>query len=338
MYDQKELIYKFECNEKYWNTKCANLEENIFERIQENKDLQAKVSRLMHGVEAKNQEIVDLNSKNIQLKSKKDKKEDLVETLQIRVESLLKENGESTKELSLRIEEISRLKETLSSAENRISELKAVIRENEKNLNDLHSKSIENSNMNLLRAEELQRKYDELQKTMERKIDENRKIAEKNHELVDLIQEWERKFDERVNEALKAEEGKLRRKEAENAKFLEEIDSKYGKQIEDSEEKFKVNMDLLEEEFKKVLLENNEKFKQLKVAYDEKYKNELEMKQFLKLTVAKNSDMERIIEEQTELLKKLKKEYTDVFSEKESLSKNVILLFQISYCFIYYKG
>ena len=323
VHDQKELIYKFECNEKYWSTKCGKLEENLLENIQENKDLQEKVSRLMHSVEAKNKETEDLNKSIIQLKSKKDKKEDFIESLQARVENLLKENGELTKELSFRIEEISGLKENFSLAESRISELKAVIRENEKNLNDLHSKSIEHSNVNLLKAEDLKRKYDDLQRVFENKIDENKKIVENNHELVYLIQEWEKKFDDRVNEVLRDDENKLRMKEEEHSKILEDVNCKYRKQIEKSEERLKANMDLLEEEFKKVLLENNDKFKQLKVAYDEKSRNEMEMRQFLKLTVAKNSDMERIIEEQTELLKKLKKEYTGVLSEKEYLSKNV---------------
>lgn len=50
---------------------------------------------------------------------------------------------------------MNRLREDLVSAESRIGELKAVIRENEKNLTDLHTRTIENSNLTIHRSEEL---------------------------------------------------------------------------------------------------------------------------------------------------------------------------------------
>jgi Chromosome segregation ATPases len=321
--DQKELIYKYEANDKYWSQKCSKLEDTVLELTTENRDLQVKVAKLQAALSNQERDAEELNEKIADLKSKKDKKEDLVEKLQSRVGELLKENGEYSKELAIRLDEINKLRENLTAADGRIAELKAIIRENERNLTELHTKAIESSNLNLHRTEELQRRYDELLKNYEAKNEEMKRITDRNQELVDLVKEWEKKYDEKIHEITRQEHERTRLIEEDLVRRIEDMERNHKKEIARNEEKYKENMDLLEEEFKKVLLENNEKFKQLKAAFEEKCRSETELKQYIKLTVTKNTELEKIIEEQNEMLKKLRDEYAIALQEKEKLEKSV---------------
>lgn len=318
-----ELIHRYEMNEKSWTNRYSKLEESMRELTQENGDLRVKNTKMRTKYENQNHEIEELTRTLSDLKSKKDKKEDLVDEQQKRISELLRENGECNRELAIRLEEISHLKDNLNGADQRIHELKAVIRENEKNLTTLHTRALENNTINIHRSEELQKKYEELEQQLENKTRDIKRIADKNAELVGLVAEWERKHEDRVNEALRSEHGKVRNLEAEMKEKVEEMEKAHEKEIIKIEEKFKENMDLLEDEFKKVLLENNEKFKHLKAAFEDKLKTEGELKQLLKVISSKNVEFERIIEEQNDMLMKMKEEYITVLTEKESTTKNV---------------
>ena len=314
---------KYESAERYWSNKCQRLDEDLFDLSRESKEHQDKGNRLHNTLVAKNQEIDDLANTIAALKSKKDRKEEMIDSLQNRIGDTMKENGEYHKELSLRMEELSKLKENLNDAEIRIGELKAVIRENERNLTEIHTKAIENSNLNLLRSEELQKKYEGLHVTYEDKCKEYQHLVEKNKELIDLVKDWEQKFNSKLHAHESNRNEALDDAERSYQKNLEELCERYKKEQQKQEEKFQNNMDMLEDEFKKVLMENNEKHKQLKIAYEDKCKNESELKDFMRVTVGKNTEQERLIEQQNDILRRLKDEYTRTLQEKDDLARTV---------------
>ena len=66
-----------------------------------------------------------------------------------------------------------------------------MIKDNEKNLQNFHKKAIENSNKTLQRSESLQRKYNELERKLEKVTEEKDLLLEKNREMVDLCKDWE---------------------------------------------------------------------------------------------------------------------------------------------------
>ena len=123
---------------------------------------------------------------------KKDRKDDMVENLQQRISTLLKENGEYHKEIVLRTEESDRLKQENKSNEQKIKELKISVRENEKILAEFHSKSLENASFTLHRINEM--KY-EFEREMKKMIDTYEKqIFELSHQLNFTKKEQEVEF------------------------------------------------------------------------------------------------------------------------------------------------
>ena len=117
-----------------------------------------------------------------------------MENLQTRISKLLKENGEYHRELFKRMEEIEKITQKVQSAGIETAQLRAVIKENEKNLQSFHNKAIESSNQNLQRSDTLQRKCYDLEKQVEKQLDEKNLLLDKNREMVDLCKDWENKY------------------------------------------------------------------------------------------------------------------------------------------------
>ena len=321
--DQTEVIHKYEKDDQYWKKMHASQEQKIAELMQQNHDLHVKNVKARGSHENHVREIESLNQILGELKSKKDKKEDLIEEQQRRISDLLRENGEFNKELAMRLEEISNLKAAVSTAEGRVAELKAIIRENERNLTDLHTQALQHNTINIQRSEDLQRRYDDLEKQLDERTKELRNVLDKNAELVGMVAGWERKYEDRVNEINRGEQARLRALENEYKEKIEDMERAHEREMTRNEEKFKESMDVLEEEFKKVLLENNDKFKMLKSAFEEKCKVETELKQLLKVISSKNIEFEKIIDQQNDMLEKMSKEHFKMIQEKDTIIKSV---------------
>jgi len=321
--DQSELIHKFELNEKYWSNKCGKLEETMRELQQENRDVASQNMKMRTTIDGQKDELDRVHKELSSLKSKKDKKEDLIDEQQRRISDLLRENGELNRELSMRAEEIGNLKSDLGITEGMISELKGIIRNNERSLNELHSQALQNNSVNIQRSEDLQRKFDELEKETQEKSKEIRKLNERNLELEEAVLKWEKKLEEKAGEVLRSEQSKLRLIENDYKEKIEDLERTHEKEIMRCDDRFKESMDMMEEEFKKVLLESNDKFKTLKAAYDEKTRLEAELKQILQVVGAKNGELERLLHDQTVMMKSMKEEYINLLQDRESATKNV---------------
>ena len=254
---------------------------------------------------------------------KKDRKDDMVENLQQRISTLLKENGEYHKEIVLRTEESDRLKQENKSNEQKIKELKISVRENEKILAEFHSKSLENASFTLHRGEEMKRKFESIYEENKVLMTENSDLKQKNSGLLDLTKEWEYKFDSKINEMKYEFEREMKKMIDTYEKQIFELSHQLNFTKKEQEVEFKKNLDLLEDEFKKVLNENNEKFRQLKFAYDDKNKNESDLKNLLKAALMKNHEQEQNINEFEQSLFKIKKEVAEIIAERDLLQKEV---------------
>lgn len=159
-------------------------------------------------------------------------------------------------------------------------------------LSEFHSKALDSANTNLMRNEDMRKKYDATLEENKVVHQENSQLKSRVSELLELCREWEFKYEKKVDEMTYRNEGdkkqaveEVLKKERETQKNLEDL-------LRARENEFKENMDLLESEFKKVLLENNDKYRQLKVAFEEKSRSEADSKQLMKIAVAKNNEYE----------------------------------------------
>lgn len=254
---------------------------------------------------------------------KKERKDEMVENLQQRISGLLKENGEFQREVKVRADEIERLRRELKSLEDTNKELKASIRENERILSNFHSKSLENASFTLQRGEEMKRKFETVYDENKVLVSENSELKQKNSSLMDLVKEWEVKFDAKINEMQFEFERETKKMADDYEKQIFQLTHQLNFSKKEQEAEFKKNLDLLEEEFKQVLNENNEKFRQLKSSYEEKLKNEGDLKNLLRAALMKNGEQEATINDFEQTLIKIKKEVTGIMSERDLLQKEV---------------
>jgi len=254
---------------------------------------------------------------------KKERKDEMIENLQQRISTLLKENGEFQKEIKFRIEESDRFKYQMKSLEDSNKELRSSIRENERILSDFHSKSLENASFTLHRGEEMKRKFESIYEENKVLISENSELKQKNSSLLDLTKEWEFKFDCKINEMKFEFEREMKKMVDNYEKQIFQLTHQLNFSKKEQDVEFKKNLDLLEEEFKKVLNENNDKFRQLRMAYDEKSKNENDIKSLLKAALMKNNEQELTINDFEQTLVKIKKEVNEIIAERDILQKEV---------------
>lgn len=255
----------------------------------------------------------------------------MVENLHQRISSLLKENGESHKEIVLKTEEINHLKQNLKSNEDLIKDLKASLRENEKILSTFHSKSLENASFTLQRGEEMKRKFESIYDENKLLLSENSDLKQKNLSLMDLTKEWEFKYESKINEIKYEFEREMKNTIDSYEKQMFQLEHQLNHTRKEQDADFKKSLDLLEEEFKKVLNENNEKFRGLRIAYEEKNKNESDLKDLLKAALMKNNEQESTINEFERNLNKIKKEVVEIIADRDLLQKEVFLSVLKSY-------
>lgn len=257
---------------------------------------------------------------------KKEKKEDLIENLQQRITTLLKDSSEAHKELLMKKEENERLRQDLRTNDENIKELKAAIRENEKILASFHSKSLENASISLQRGEELKKKLESLYEENKTINSENSELKMKNSSLLELIKEWEYKYDNKIKEIQYETEQETKKLVDEYEKQIFQLNHQLNFSKKEQEIEFKKNLDLLEDEFKTVLHENNEKFKQIKQVYEEKCKNEADLRSLLRAAVIKNQEQETTIHEFEQILLKIKKDVGEIIAERDYLRNEVKIL------------
>lgn len=162
-------------------------------------------------------------------------------------------------------------------------------------LNEFHSRALDTANTNLMRNEDMRKKYDTTMEENKQLLSEQGQLKARVAELLELCREWEFKYEKKVDEMTYRAEGEKKLAVDEVLKTERETQKRLEELLRTRESEFKENMDLLESEFKKVLLENNDKYRQLKVAFDEKSRTEADAKQLMKISVAKNNEYEQII-------------------------------------------
>lgn len=97
-HQQKELVYKFECNEKYWSQKCAMLEKEateLSESVQSREEEIKKLKREMSYSEEQKSEAV--KQKNT-LMEKKEKKDSIILELQSKISELIQDNSQLSRQ------------------------------------------------------------------------------------------------------------------------------------------------------------------------------------------------------------------------------------------------
>lgn len=138
--------------------------------------------------------------------------------------------------------------------------------------------------------------------------------------LKQTISEEKARYDSMLSE----EKEKLRKRDQENAKFVEELRTRQKEEIVSLDEKYKSRIDILNEENRRIRNEINQEIQNERDRMNTLHKSDLEMQE---ATFAKNSDQQRkFFEDQNETLKKQLQqqiEFNKLASKVEVSSKQI---------------
>ncbi|CAD8168326.1 unnamed protein product [Paramecium octaurelia] len=313
----KEIIYKFECNEKYWSSKCSNLEREIIDLNKFNQELNQENKRFRREIESLNEQNEYDKQQQKDLINKKERKDELITQLQNKISELLQLNGQLSKENQILIEQQNVQKVKDQEKDFKLSEYKIQLKEAEKQLQEFHKNAVEQASQTLMRQEQLQSKSEQINQENRSLYQDNSQLKRRIQELLEICREWEVKFETSQKENEQQLQIQLQQVVHEYEQKLQVQQSQYEQQLQEFETESKLMQDQLENEFRNLFQENMEKFKQLKLQYDEKCRIEVQQSQEIKILQGRLLEQESLIKELQSALIRLKREVQEFCQEKD---------------------
>ncbi|KAL4487052.1 hypothetical protein ABPG72_001504 [Tetrahymena utriculariae] len=320
---QKELINKYEVNDKFWEQKYEKLQEEFNQVQEDNRQKTQKIKTMNKEKQFLEEQISEIKNERIRMLNKTEKREEIVETLQLRITDLIKENGQYHRELAIRQDQTDKQASEIKNLQEDIIEMRGRLRENEQTLSEFHKKALDQTNSYVTKYEQINKKYEQVLEENKLMANENGMLKTRVQELLEITREWEYKYEKKVDELSYKHEQYIRDIQQEFAQ-REQFQEKQLREWEKAkEDEFKENIEMMEQEFKKYFLENNNRFRELSRAYEEKCKQEQDSRHLMKVAVQKNSDQSNLIEELQNALLKVKKEVAEIVNERDVAQKEL---------------
>ncbi|KAM3146226.1 hypothetical protein pb186bvf_001571 [Paramecium bursaria] len=324
---QKELIYKFECNEKYWSQKCSQLENEVYEQQKFNQQLNQENKNLRKEINSLKDSSEEQISQQKQLIQKKERKDEIINDLQTRLSEILQTNGQFTKENEILLEQIQQLKLQNQEKELKITDFKSQLKEAEKALQEFHKNAVDQVSQTLLRQEQLQQKYEAVNQENKQLFQENAQLKKRIQELLEICREWEQKYDAQIQEDENNLKNSVQSVINDYEQKLVDLQLRHEEEIKQFDQESRQMQDQLEFEVRNVLKENMDKLKQMKQLYDDKNHSEQELQSQLNVYKLKVSEQESIIQELQGALIRIKREVQDFIQDKDYSKKE----YQLNY-------
>lgn len=319
-----DVIFKFECNEKFWVSKLFSIEEINDKYRRKNESLSSSLNSMENDLSLEREKNERLEGVIATLHAKKEKKEGIVDSLQNKITVLMEENS-ILREQTRQFEETQRaLKGEKDDLEREIGQLRAVLRENEKTLSSFHSKSLEENSGNIRRLQEIQMAYDALAKEHEERSAQCSLLASRVHELANEHKDKEVAAQLHLKDLVHNYENRIKDLEREIQDQKAGEQDRMEKKLNEREERFKNSMDLIEEEFKKVLLETNEKLRRTKQTLEEQTSQQRNFHEAIRFREEKIDEQDKMILELNNMLVKAK----DQVAEREEDMKTLVASFE----------
>jgi DNA repair exonuclease SbcCD ATPase subunit len=196
--EKKDLLFKMQSSEKYWQNKIKNLEENY-------RGLNNKLEGARKEVKVAEKNIVILNEENKRLQELTDNftkfqqnNESNNEKYQDKIAELMRTNGDLFRQCETMKEKNSDLGESRTKMQAQIEELRRLIKDYEHNLQKVHGNSLKSNELAIQRYEELSTKYKNLQLVCEEQVKQIAELQKKEQGLYKENVEWSNVLKDKV--------------------------------------------------------------------------------------------------------------------------------------------
>jgi chromosome segregation ATPase len=306
--DLKDLMHKYEANDKYWSERyqrveaeATELEGNLRAATQEKRFVEKELVGAKDTLDNCKEELRRLrDSREIRDRSK--------DELQGHMASTMRELGDAQRAAQAAMDEGQRLRDKLAVFDRSNAELKAQLKQAEGALNQLHVKALENAEQALQRFEDLQHKYEGLSGRLVEREAEVNELKMKNQEILELNGKFDENWASKYKEAVLSKDLVIESLKRDLKIAVEDERRLCEDKLRADKESHSAALKQAEAELKAGLAEEHEKTKEVAVVCEDLRRQNVDLKEILKMSVEKETRGRSYIADLTEIVTQLQQE------------------------------
>lgn len=306
--DLKELMHKYEANDKYWTdrfvrveTEAAEIADGLRIAIQEKRLAEKELTSVK-------EHLANCKDEMARLRESREYRDRSKDELQGHMATAMKELGDTQRTAQAVFDENQKLRDKLAIHDRSNIELKAQLKQAEASLKTLHTKALESSEQALQRYEEIQLKYEAMAAKLTDKEQENTELKARNQELLELNGRFDENWASKYREAVLSKELVIESLKRELKNAIEDERRQFEDLLRAEKDGHAAALKQQDLKAQTALQEERKLAKDIAVTCEDMRKQNVDLKELLKMSVEKEARGRSYISDLTEIVTQLQQE------------------------------
>mmetsp|Transcript_7555 Transcript_7555/g.14060 ORF Transcript_7555/g.14060 Transcript_7555/m.14060 type:complete len:874 (+) Transcript_7555:783-3404(+) len=304
----KEFTLQFEAHDKYMKERFSRAESEISDLQDQLRAVYQEKRFLEKELGSTKEHLASCREEVKRMRESKDFKDRSKDELQGHMVSTMRELGDAQRAAQMNLDENQKLRDKLSIFDRENAELRAKLKQAESSLSQFHVKALESSEQALQRYEEVQHKYEAVAAKLTERELETAELKAKNQELLELNGKFDENWASKYKEAVQGKDLVIESLKRELRNAIDDERRQFENALRDGKDECAESIRQAEAKAQALVQEEREKTKDVAVVCEDLRKQNIDLKELLKMSVEKEARGRNYIADLTEIVNQLQQE------------------------------